>query len=129
VGFLILLMTAAALGTQTPGQAPNSGAAAGNAQAAPAGNAENGKKIFASYGCYECHGYVAQGGGAGPRLAPRPIAFAAFSKYVRRPTAQMPPSTNKVVSDKDLADIYAFLESIPQPPPASSIRQLNNLAR
>jgi mono/diheme cytochrome c family protein len=129
VGFLILLMTAAALGAHTPGQAPNSGAAVGNAQAAPAGNAENGKMIFAGYGCYECHGYVAQGGGAGPRLAPRPIAFAAFSKYLRRPTAQMPPYTSKVVSEKDLADIYAFLQSIPEPPPAKSIPQLNNPAR
>ena len=127
--FLILLMTASALGTHTPRQAPNPGAAAGNAQAAPAGNAENGKKLFAGFGCYECHGYVAQGGGAGPRLAPRPIAFAAFSKYLRRPTGQMPPYTNKVVSDKDLADIYAFLQSIPEPPPARSIPQLNDLVR
>jgi mono/diheme cytochrome c family protein len=129
VGFLILLMTAFALGTQTPRQPPNPGTAAGTAQAAPAGNVENGKKIFASYGCYECHGYVAQGGAAGPRLAPRPLAFAAFSKYLRRPTAQMPPYTPKVVSEKDLADIYAFLQSIPEPPQARSIPQLNNPAR
>jgi mono/diheme cytochrome c family protein len=129
VSFLILLLTASALGTQTPRQAPSPGGAAGNAQAAPAGNAENGKKIFAGYGCYECHGYVAQGGAAGPRLAPRPIAFAAFSKYLRHPTAQMPPYTNKVVSDKEVADIYAFLQSIPEPPQARSIPQLNNAER
>jgi len=129
VNFLILLMTAVALGTQAPGPAPNPGAAAANGQTAPAGNADNGRKIFGGYGCYECHGYVAQGGGAGPRLAPRPIAFAAFSRYVRRPTAQMPPYTNKVVSEKELADIYAFLQSIPDPPSAKSIPQLNNLAR
>jgi mono/diheme cytochrome c family protein len=126
VSFMILLMTAFALGAQLP---VGSGAAAGTVQAAPAGNAENGKKIFAGYGCYECHGYVAQGGGAGPRLAPRPIAFAAFSRYLRRPTGQMPPYTNKVVSDKDVADIFAFLQSIPEPLPLKSIPQLNNEVR
>jgi len=89
------------------------------------GNAQNGKKIFSSYGCYQCHGYEAQGG-TGPRLAPRPIAFAALSKYVRRPTGEMPPYTTKVVSDKELADIYAFLLSVPPPPPVSSIPLLNN---
>ena len=87
---------------------------------APAGNAMNGAKIFVSYGCYQCHGYAGQGG-AGARLAPKPIAFAAFTKYVRKPTQQMPPYTAKVVSDQELADIYAFLLTIPAPPDANSI--------
>jgi len=90
----------------------------------PTGNAPNGKKIFESYGCYQCHGYEGQGG-AGARLAPRPIAFAQFSKYVRQPTDQMPPYTKKVVSDQELADIYAFLQSIPQAPAAKSVPLLN----
>jgi mono/diheme cytochrome c family protein len=85
--------------------------------AVPAGNAEAGKKLFVSYGCYQCHGYQAQGSNAtGPRLGPRPIAFAAFSRYVRQPTNQMPPYTTKVVSDADLANIYAFVLSRPAPP-------------
>src|SRR4026207_883377 len=96
------------LSAQTTGVAPKAGAApAANAQAVPAGSAENGKKIYSSYGCYQCHGYEAQGG-AGARLAPRPIAFAAFMRYIRRPTGQMPPYTAKVVSDQELADIHAF---------------------
>jgi ubiquinol-cytochrome c reductase cytochrome c subunit len=82
----------------------------------PAANAEEGKKLYASYGCYQCHGYEAQGSNAtGPRLGPRPIAFAAFSRYVRQPTNQMPPYTTKVVSDADLANIYAFVQSRPAP--------------
>jgi mono/diheme cytochrome c family protein len=90
--------------------------------AAPAGNAQKGKQLFESYGCYQCHGREAQGGaGTGPRLAPHPIAFAAVEKYVRHPTGQMPPYTAKVVSDQDLADIYAFLSSRPEPPSAKSI--------
>ncbi len=91
------------------------------AQAAPpAGNLQNGKKIFSTYGCYQCHGFEGQGG-AGARLAPRPIAFTAFVRYVRQPTAEMPPYTNKVVSDQELADIYAYLQSIPAPPSANNI--------
>src|ERR1043165_4182566 len=88
------------------------------------GNAANGKKIFASDGCYQCHGYEGQGG-VGPRLAPRPSAFQAFAKYIRQPTGEMPPYTAKVVSDKELDDIYSFLQSIPQPPPVQSIPLLN----
>lgn len=84
-------------------------------------------EAFVSYGCYECHDREGQGGaGTGPRLAPKPLPFAALSAYVRHPAGQMPPYTAKVVSDKDLADIYAFLLSIPQPPPVKSIPLLNN---
>jgi cytochrome c553 len=101
-------------------------AAAALAQTAtPAGDAKNGKKLFAADGCYQCHGYEAQGATpTGPRLGPRPIAFAQFSKYVRQPTGQMPPYTTKSVPDKDLADIYAFLQSLPAPPSAESIPAL-----
>jgi len=84
--------------------------------ATPSGNADEGKKLFASYGCYQCHGREAQGSSAtGPRLGPKPIAFTAFSQYVRRPTGQMPPYTAKVVSDTDLANIYAFVQARPAP--------------
>jgi len=93
-----------------------------SAAEAPAGNAETGRKLFASDGCYQCHGYEAQGSTAtGPRLGPRPISFARFSTYVRQPTGQMPPYTNRIVSDTDLAHIYAFLRALPEPPAAQSI--------
>ena len=92
-----------------------------DATAAAKGNAENGKKIFTSYGCYQCHNYAAHGGRAGSRLAPNPIPFAAFSRYVRAPTNQMPPYTDKSMSDQELADIYAFLLTIPVPPAVDSI--------
>jgi mono/diheme cytochrome c family protein len=95
-----------------------------SAMAAQTPSAQNGKKIFDSYGCYQCHDHDGHGG-AGARLAPNPIPFAAFSKYVRQPTGEMPPYTKKVVTDQELADIYAWLQSIPQPPPAKSIPILN----
>ncbi len=89
-------------------------------------NAENGRRLFARYGCYQCHQREAQGAAAtGPRLGPHPIPFANFTKYVRRPTGQMPPYTAKVVKDAELADIYAFLESLPAPKPVKDIPLLN----
>jgi mono/diheme cytochrome c family protein len=92
----------------------------------PSGNAQNGRKLFENYGCYQCHGREAQGGlGTGPRLGPKPIAFTAVQRYIRHPTGQMPPYTAKVVSDKDLADIYAFLQSVKQPPAVNEIPLLN----
>ena len=112
-----LVVATAILEAQNPGAAP----AEANTPAAPKGSVENGKKIYSSYGCYQCHGYAAQGGGAGPRLAPRPIAYTAFSRYIRLPTGQMPPYTSKVVSDQELADIFAFLSSIPAAPAANTI--------
>jgi mono/diheme cytochrome c family protein len=89
-------------------------------------NVENGKRLYMSYGCYECHGREGQGSVyAGARLGPRPIALSVFVSYVRQPGGQMPPYTAKVVSDAELADIHAFLNSLPQPPPAKSIPLLN----
>ena len=91
---------------------------------APAGSAEKGKTLFVERACWQCHGLVAQGGGAGPRLAGRVAPWPAFSRYVRRPTEEMIPFTVKVLPDQDLADIYAWLRSIPAPPPLASIPQL-----
>jgi mono/diheme cytochrome c family protein len=89
------------------------------------GNAEAGKKLFAADGCYECHGRQGAGASTGPRIGPPAITFAAVVRYVRAPTGQMPPYTAKVVSDQDLADIYAFLKSFPAPKPAKDIPLLN----
>ena len=108
-----------AVGGRILAQSENTSSKAGEAQSA---NAENGKKLFAKFGCYECHGREAQGGGLnGPRLAPDPLPFSFVLSYVRHPLAEMPPYTDKVVSDKDLADIYALLQSRPQPPSTKTI--------
>src|SRR5687768_16259749 len=100
---------------QAPAPAPAAPAAA------PAGNADTGKKIYVSIGCYQCHGYEGQGGAAGPRLAPRPLPYAGFSRYVRRPTNQMPAYTERLVPEADIAHIYAYLQARPAPPPVSGI--------
>jgi ubiquinol-cytochrome c reductase cytochrome c subunit len=107
-----LVFAAVVAAAQTP---------AAPAPPASAGNPETGKKLYVSICCWQCHGYEGQGGAAGPRLAPRPLPFAGFSRYVRRPTNQMPPYTEKVVSNAELEHIHAFLMSRPAPPAASSI--------
>ena len=93
--------------------------------AAPRGDAENGKEIFASYGCYSCHGYAAHGGPGG-KIGPPSSSFTGFARYVRQPAGVMPLYTSRVVTDQELADIYAFLETIPEPVPAERIPLLNN---
>lgn len=108
-------------------QAQNTSPQGEKSVAAPAGNAEIGKKIFTKDGCYECHGREGQGAaqGAGPRIGPLLLSFEAFTKYVHQPTGQMPPYTSKVISDQDLADIYAYLQSRPKATPSKDIPLLN----
>ena len=87
------------------------------AQSKPAGDAERGKQLFIKTGCYQCHGYEAQGASTGPRLGPEPIPFTRFTAYLRKPTGDMPPYTAKVMSDAQLADIYAFVSARQKPTP------------
>lgn len=91
------------------------------AATAPAGDGERGKTLFTRNGCYQCHNYEGHGGAAGARLAPNPIPFRAFVTYVRAPKGDMPPYTTKIMSEQDLADVYAFLRSRPRPPAVSSL--------
>lgn len=107
-----------------PLAAAQSGAASAKSDQNETTSIDRGKKLFISYGCYECHGRAAQGG-VGPRLGPDPLPLAFIEKYVRHPTASMPPYTEKTVSDKDLADIYAYLKSLPEPPKANDIPLLS----
>ena len=97
-----------------------------NAQNAASGNAESGKRLWVKNNCYSCHGYDGHGGGAGPKVAPKPIAVAAFMAFVRHPAASsMPTFSAKIVPDSDLRDIWAYLNSIPAPPAVKDIPLLN----
>ena len=96
------------------------------ARTEPQGNAASGAKLYVDRACWQCHGLAAQGGGiAGPRLAGRVQVWAAFSLYVRRPTEEMIPYTAKVLPDQELADIFAWLTSLPPPPDVDSVRVLS----
>jgi len=90
--------------------------------AAPAGDAARGKKLFAADGCYQCHGRAAQGARpTGPRLARTEMPFNAFAQQLRQPSNVMPPYTRVVMPDKDIADIYAYLKTLPEPPKLADI--------
>src|SRR5690349_15649361 len=89
--------------------------------AAAASSIERGRLGFVKVGCAQCHGREAQGSPTtGPRLGPNSLPYQAFSRYVRAPRLQMPPYTEKILSDAVLADLYAFVQSRPKPvtPPA-----------
>jgi len=90
-----------------------------------AASAEKGKAAFVKNGCWQCHGFVGQGGLAGPKLAPDPIPAEAFVAFVRTTNRAMPPYSEAVLSNDDLADIHAYLESVPKAPDPKSIPLLN----
>jgi mono/diheme cytochrome c family protein len=93
--------------------------------AAGAGNAEKGKKAFEQHGCWQCHGFAGQGGVTGPKLAPNPMPLEAMNVFVRNSNRAMPPYQKAVLSDGDLADIHAYLQSIPAGKDYKSIPMLN----
>ncbi|MDB5990734.1 MAG: hypothetical protein JWQ10_2137 [Herbaspirillum sp.] len=84
---------------------------------------KHGESLFEKNGCYMCHGTVGQGG-AGPAIAVDLVPYAALSVYVRNPTGDMPPFGEKVLSDADLKDIYAYLSALPAPKSPDSISLL-----
>ena len=96
--------------------------------APPSGSVENGKRVFMKQTCYYCHGTVGQGAGnTGARLTPPARNAAGFIRYIRRPAGTMPAFTEKVVSDQDLTDVYAYLRSIPAAKSASDVPLLKQL--
>jgi mono/diheme cytochrome c family protein len=105
-----LVMTVTVLGAQSP--------------ASP--NAANGRRLFEKDGCYQCHGYAGQGGRDGARLAATAMNAQSFVRYVRGPFGAMPAFTAKVLPDEELADIYAFLKSLPT---AAAAKDIPALAR
>src|SRR5258706_15872072 len=98
------------------------------AQAAPQGDAAKGKANFERVGCYQCHGHQGQGGREGPRIAdPVPLAWPALQAWVRTTSGDMPPYTPKVLSDQELIDIYAYIQSVPKSPDFKTIPLLNGM--
>ena len=94
---------------------------------APASNAENGKKLFLRDGCWECHGYAGQGGRDGARLAETALTTAQFTRYIRRPTGAMPAYVEKVLSDAEAADIWAYVKTLTGPKTAKEVPLLSEL--
>ena len=87
---------------------------------AQAQSTNDGRALFIANGCYECHGYVGQGGAA-PRIAPMVYPYEAFDRLVRRPANEMPAYAPQALDDDTLRAIYGYLRSIPEPPPLADI--------
>jgi mono/diheme cytochrome c family protein len=98
---------------------------AASAVAAQAASADKGRKAFADYGCWSCHGYEGQGAVTGPKLGPDPLPKEGFVAFVRSTNQTMPPYHESVLPDADMDDIYAFLESRPKPADPKGIPLLN----
>jgi mono/diheme cytochrome c family protein len=93
---------------------------------ASAGNADHGKQLFLADACYTCHGTTGGGGGpAGPALAHQGLSPEAILQQLRHPQTRMPAYTDKVLRDKDAADIVAYIQSLPQGTAAKDIPLLN----
>jgi ubiquinol-cytochrome c reductase cytochrome c subunit len=124
-----IAVTALPLLTSAQTTAPGAPVApAAGASSAPAGDATRGKADFLSYGCYECHGTQGQGNyGTAPKLAPHPLPYNAIIAYIRRPAGLMPSYAAVILPDKDVADIYAYLSSIPAGKSASGIPALSGV--
>lgn len=89
-----------------------------------------GRALYAKTGCAGCHGLSGQGGigpMTGPRLGARPdLPLEAFAYLVRNPVTAMPPYSEKVLSDAEVADIHAYLLSAFQPGKIDEIPMLQN---
>ena len=95
------------------------------AQAPSTGDAQKGKELYLKYSCYACHGYDGHGG-AGARLVPLAMTQSRFTAYVHNPR-RMPPYTDKVLTDAQLADLFAYIKSMPASPSAGQIPLLKRI--
>jgi ubiquinol-cytochrome c reductase cytochrome c subunit len=86
----------------------------------------NGQNVYMRVGCFTCHGTVGHGGAA-PRLTPNTLPLAGFTTWVRNGTpgwtiaSGMPAFPDTALGDADLADIRAYLASLPAPAAADDL--------
>jgi mono/diheme cytochrome c family protein len=105
---------------------------AGQGAALADGDAQKGKVAFIRNGCWQCHDYNGQGSVAtsnGKVIARTQLPLDAFISFVHTTNGAMPPFRLQVLSDADLTDIYAYLQSLPEPKAAKDIPLLNNDVR
>jgi ubiquinol-cytochrome c reductase cytochrome c subunit len=99
-------------------------ASAAGVAAQPAGDPKAGEAAYMKLGCYSCHGVWGQGTWRdGPRLNP-PMPFEAMVQQLRTPRYEMPPYVESQISDKGIADIVAYLKSVPKPVDTSVIKAM-----
>jgi mono/diheme cytochrome c family protein len=105
---------------------------AGHGIALADGDAQKGKVAFIRNGCWQCHDFAAEGSIAtsnGKVIARTQLPLDAFISFVHTTNGAMPPFRPQVLSDADLTDIYAYLQSLPEPKQVKDIPLLNNNTR
>jgi mono/diheme cytochrome c family protein len=96
------------------------------------GDAAKGKAAFIQHGCWQCHDFNGEGSVAtsnGKVIARTQLPLDAFMSFVRTTDGQMPPFRAPVISDEELTNIYAYLQSLPAPKAVGDIPLLNNNTR
>ena len=90
---------------------------------AQSGDAQAGKTLWDApvTGCRNCHGAKGEGG-FGPDLAGRKLAIAQFTQAVRKPWGIMPAYVDSQLSDREMADLVAYFDSLPAVPQPGSWR-------
>ena len=80
------------------------------------GDPVNGKRVYLAGGCFLCHGRAGQGGAMNypaPAIAQLEMPVDSFIAFLREAPNDMPAYAASVLSDKEAADILAFLRSLP----------------
>ena len=83
---------------------------------AAAGNAANGKKLYASQGCAACHKLGGKGGKIGPDLSKEGTKRNAqwLAAFMKNPRSKVPKGSMPAVqaSAKELQDLAAYMKSL-----------------
>lgn len=108
IASFMMALSAASIVRAEPGSVPASDAAAG-------------EKTWASKACKSCHGDKAEGKYALP-LAGTARTLQEVMTQVRTPRAQMPAFKTDKVTDQEITDIYAYLQTLTKPASFTPLR-------
>ena len=84
------------------------------------GNPVNGQNLFFAMGCNVCHGDQGEGL-VGPTIAMTVVPLDRVVKQYREPLEAMTAFPPDQISDEEIADIYAWLQTVERPPVALEI--------
>jgi mono/diheme cytochrome c family protein len=92
------------------------GTGAAMSQSTRSGDAAKGRETFLNVQCYTCHGRVGEGGRfmyAAPPLTGLDMPPEALQAFLRSAPNDMPSFAPSILTDDDIANIAAFLRSLP----------------
>lgn len=84
------------------------------------GNPVNGQALFFGLNCNVCHGDLGQGV-TGPTIAQTVVPLDRAIQQYREPLEIMTPFPEDEVSDEEIADIYAWLQTLDRPADADVV--------